>query len=281
MDTFKKHALIMALVFFGLNMNPTNAMADSSTPANVQVIELPDKLNTIIDSLANDADVKYYSFTAIRGQRVLINQINPENSPWLIEYKESDTWKTKHGDEAFATPNMNPGQQVQIRVSKKSYRNIKKDEHYKILFGSAPRLADTEVTGDVEHFNTQFGKHRAYRVLNWQTRIVDYKGHPLEGVRVTLELNTNQNSNSKNILSQGISNKSGFFRTSLALPECQGEDRTEPFWLWQYGFRTKWQLTYNTGYWFAYPDSHENGGAGSKTGIKTSFVHICTQKIIR
>ncbi|AHF68789.1 hypothetical protein PCH70_36360 [Pseudomonas cichorii JBC1] len=40
-------------------------------------------------------------------------------------------------------------------------------------------------------------------------------------------------------------------------------------------------MTYNTGYWFAYPDSHEDGGAGSKTGSKTPFVHICTQKIIR
>ncbi|MBX8497746.1 hypothetical protein [Pseudomonas cichorii] len=281
MDTLKKHALIMALVFSGLNMNPVNTMADSGAPATAQAIELPDKLNTIIDSLANDADVKYYSFTAIRGQRVLINQINPENSPWLIEYKESDTWKTKHGDEAFATPNMNPGQQVQIRVSKKPQRIIPKDASYEILFGSAPRLADIEMTGDVEHFNTKFGRHKAYRVLNWQTRVVDYKGHPLEGVRVTLELNTNQNLNLKHTLSQKTSNKSGFIRTSFSLPECQGKESTEPFWLWQYGFRTQWQLTYNTGYWFMYPDSHENGGSGSRTGIKTAFAHICTQKIIR
>lgn len=30
------------------------------------VVELPDKLNTVIDTLDNDDDVKYYSFTALQ-----------------------------------------------------------------------------------------------------------------------------------------------------------------------------------------------------------------------
>jgi hypothetical protein len=39
--------------------------------------------------LENPEDVKQYSFTAVRGQRVMIREIRiiPEKSPWKIEYK--------------------------------------------------------------------------------------------------------------------------------------------------------------------------------------------------
>ncbi|MFJ4145191.1 hypothetical protein [Pseudomonas sp. NPDC089734] len=287
MDTFYRHILIIALAFTGLGMNPISAIADPTPPAtdqnetSPQIVELPDKLNTIIDSLTHDSDVKYYSFTAIRGQRVLINQIDPANAPWLIEYKDGDIWKTKYGDEAYTTPNLDVGKQIQLRVSRKPQHSIPENSRYEILFGSAPRLSDHQVTGDAEQFTPYFGKHRAYRTLDWQTQVVDYKGHPLEGVRVTLELNINQDSNSSYIASQGTSNKSGFIRTSLSLPACHGSKATDPFWIWQHGFRTKWQLTYNPGNWFMYPNSHEKGGVGSKNGEKVSFVHICTQRIIR
>lgn len=59
------------------------------TSAEPQPAVLADGLNKIIDTLENPEDVKQYSFTAVRGQRVMIREIRiiPEKSPWKIEYK--------------------------------------------------------------------------------------------------------------------------------------------------------------------------------------------------
>ncbi|MEB0042006.1 MULTISPECIES: hypothetical protein [unclassified Pseudomonas] len=57
--------------------------------AQPQYTVLPDKLNTMTGTLDNDLDVKYYTFTAVRGQKVMIHELGrtSANSPWKIEYK--------------------------------------------------------------------------------------------------------------------------------------------------------------------------------------------------
>jgi hypothetical protein len=47
---------------------------------------LADRLNKIVDTLENPEGVKHYSFTAVRGQKVMIREIRhlPEKSPWKI-----------------------------------------------------------------------------------------------------------------------------------------------------------------------------------------------------
>ena len=244
---------------------------------------LPDKLNTLSDTLTHDLEVKHYSFISQRGQQVLINPINYDStgSPWLIEYKTDARWITHHSSEPYVTPALIPGTVVELKVSKKPQHSTPSGAHYEIEFGSAPRLIDNDISGDVDHFNIYFGKYRAYRTFNWKTRVVDYTGKPLEGVKVTLELNIDQDASTAHIVSYGISNVWGLVRTSFGLPECQGRTTADPFWLFQYGARRQWQLTYNPGYWFMYPDSNEKGGVGSRNGEKSSFVHVCSQRIIR
>jgi hypothetical protein len=102
-----KRSLMMAVAFVvtGLNM-PASALSNTNTSTENPTVEqplplatdLPDKLNTLVGSLANDTDVKYYTFTAARGQRVLIKPLNyhPSTFPSLIEYKINDQWQTQN-----------------------------------------------------------------------------------------------------------------------------------------------------------------------------------------
>lgn len=96
-----KRSLMMAVAFVitGLNM-PASALSNTNTSTENPTVEqtlplatdLPDKLSTVVGSLANDTDVKYYTFTAARGQRVLIKLLNyhPSTFLLLIEYKIND-----------------------------------------------------------------------------------------------------------------------------------------------------------------------------------------------
>lgn len=186
----------------------------------------------------------------------------------------------KRGPGTYLSQDLPVGQRVEMRVSKAPGTTLKPGTPYKILFGSAPRIANFDVAGDAEEF-LYFGKSRAYRAINWQAQVMDYKGHPLSGVEVKLELNIDQNSGSNHIVSRGVSNLSGMIWGTMSLPECQGSPATPDLWIWLNGVRRQWQLTYNPGYWYMYPDGNENGGVGGRNGEKVSFVHICSRKMIR
>ncbi len=177
-----------------------------STSTPTRAIELPDKLNTITDSLTSDSEVKHYAFTAVRGQRIVItaDAHAAGDWPWQIEYKLSDNWVVKRGPDTYLSQDLPVGQRVEMRVSKAPGTTLKPGTPYKILFGSAPRIANFDVAGDAEEF-LYFGKSRAYRAINWQAQVMDYKGHPLSGVEVKLELNIDQNSGSNHIVSRGVS----------------------------------------------------------------------------
>jgi hypothetical protein len=279
---------IIVSILGGITLGTAYGSASTESPPTTtvsnapQVIELPDKLNTIIDKLASDSDVKHYVFTAVRGQRILIktDSSSAESWPWMIEYNISGSWEVKRGPDTYLSPDLPIGRRIEMRVSKASGAVLKSGASYKILFGSAPRLISSKVSGDAEEF-LYFGKHRAYRTINWETLVKDYKGHPLSGVEVTLELNVDQDSGAHHIVSRGVSNLSGLIRTTLNLPECQGRQATPDIWIWLNGVRRQWQLTYNQGYWYMSPEGNENGGVGGKHGEKVSFVHICSRRMLR
>jgi hypothetical protein len=262
----------------------TSAMNEASTnpQSPLNTVDLPDKLNTIIDTLQNDMDVKYYKFIAIRGQKVLINTtlLNTVNSPWRVEYKTTGDWKIVPTDQ-FTIQDLKPGDEILLKVSKQPRIQIRQGEDFKIEFGSAPWIRNREYTGDVDYFRPHFGKLTAFESLSWRAQVVDYTDHPLEGVRVTMELNTDQDAGSRYITSTAISNRGGQVSGTFKLPACTGRQSTGPFWLWQHGYRQGWQVSYNNGNWFIAPNSHENGGAGSRNGETAPFVAVCSRQAIR
>ena len=170
---------------------------------------------------------------------------------------------------------------MELRISRSPGKVIQPGSRFEILFGSAPQLKNSVVSGDAGEFQVQFGKSIAYRSINWRTQVEDSKGHPLSGVTVALEVNADQESGQGHIVSAGTSNRSGMIWKTVTLPDCQGEYAHGPFWIWQNGVRREWMLTYNTGYWFMSPTANEAGGVGSRNGEKVSFVNLCNKHMIR
>jgi hypothetical protein len=82
-------------------------------------IDLPDELNKIRGSLEIGEDAKYYTFTAIRGQKVMIREIryNDQKSPWKIEYKVDQVWTIVTPGKSAVTDPLPLHRQVQVRIS--------------------------------------------------------------------------------------------------------------------------------------------------------------------
>jgi hypothetical protein len=254
----------------------------AAAPAEPLPTVLADGLNKIVDTLENPEDVKYYSFSAIRGQKVMIREVHlpPEKSPWKIEYKIDQDWIKIHSSASYISPALTPQQQVLVRVSKDLSGATQPVKHYVIEIGSAPYLRNTKVAGDAQRYVIHFGKTMFVRKVDWSTLVRDSTNHPLGGVTVELEIETDQPPSTNRIVSQRTAGPSGFIDTTFNLDGCIGKNTTPPF-VGVYDFKTKWQLTYNKGYWFMYPHGNPDGAVGSRNGDRVPLVHICTQKIVR
>jgi hypothetical protein len=262
--------------------------AQSITPTIMEVeetepvaIDLPDELNKIRGSLEIGEVAKYYSFTAIRGQKVMIREIryNDQPSPWKIEYKIGQEWRTLPSQESYITEDLPPQQKVQMRISNDPGKRVPLGTAYELEFGSAPHLRDNKIVGEGDKYAIHFNVYKFVSRFEWTVYVRDSKGHPVKGATVELDMDIDDESPSGSVRFQAVSNTAGYIYKPLSLPPCVGKNTTAPF-VGVYDFKTKWQLTYNTGSWVMHPLGHPNGGIGARNRSEVPLVHICTQKIV-
>lgn len=118
-NTSRKNALHLAtvLTFSGFITGPVSAMAEQDTSLNFEmrspvtetdakpsvkllkstepgITELPDKLTRVFGRTDNENDKVHYSFTSIRGQRVMIYNLptRAQGPDWNVEYKIDKDW---------------------------------------------------------------------------------------------------------------------------------------------------------------------------------------------
>jgi hypothetical protein len=262
--------------------------AQSITPKIMKVeqtepvaIDLPDELNKIRGSLEIGESVKYYSFTAIRGQKVMIREIryNDQQSPWKIEYKVDQHWTIVTPGKSEITDTLIPNQQVQVRISNDPGKPVPPGTPYGLQISSAPYLVNHRVIGDADRYAIHFPVYKFVNTFEWFTHVRDSTGHPLKGVTIELRMDIDDKSPFGGQVYRKDSNHGGAMLTNITLPACVGRYTTTPF-VGVFDFRTKWQLTYNTGNWYMSPEGHEEGGVGRRYGDRVPLVHICTKKIV-
>lgn len=95
----------------GTNVAVLTPSAELAEPTDAELTDLPDKINSIFDKLESANDVKYYSFTALREQKVMINHIQQaaENSYWKIEYNIGAKWQPAPTFDSIITPTLPVG----------------------------------------------------------------------------------------------------------------------------------------------------------------------------
>lgn len=254
------------------NQDFTGALTEVT---NVQITDLPDKINSVFDKLENAGDVKYYSFTALRGQKVMINDVlrGAEGSYWKIEYNITGNWQPAPTFEPLITPSLTAGQKVQIRISHPVGVPVQSNKYFQIDVGSAPYAhtirIETEGPKTGSYFSTSTFRDR----IMWATNIRDSTGQLLEGATVDFVINTDDQNPSNEVRSRRVTVTGGIVEY-VSFPACSGRHVTTPF-TGVYDFIRKWQATYNTGHW------HVSVRGNPSTGISpVPIAQICSMKII-
>jgi len=242
---------------------------------DVQITELPDKINRIFDKLETASDVKYYSFTALRGQKVMINDVplGTEKPYWNIEYNLTGNWQPVPKSESLITPSLTVGQKVQIRISHPTGEPIQLERYFHIDFGSAPYAHTIRIETEGPKTGSYFWTSTFRDRIMWATNIRDSTGQFLEGATVDFVITDDDQNSSNEVTSRRVTITGGIVEY-VSFPACSGRYVTTPF-TGVYDFTTKWQATYNTGHW------HVSVLGNPATGSSpVPITQVCSMKLI-
>lgn len=284
---FKSTGVRSVLLFWGLLLVAGAAPAMSflsiaaipviASNASQPVTVLPDKLNTLEDSLADESDAKHYSFTALRGQDVLIRMQGLKNPSLTLEYNRNGNWSAIPWGTPFIVSDLQPNQEVKVRISKTPPVPSLADDIYKLEFGSAPYYTDSLVRGDASQLPLYWGVTQAYKILNWSVRLSDSTGHALEGATATLILDSGAGMSATDLTTDSTGNAAGITQ----LGGCHGNLKSDPFWTSSGKHYYRWEVEYNRGHWFIQVQGKEASGVGGQHVPNVSFAHICHQRMLR
>lgn len=251
-----------------IDQPPSNELAE---PTDTQPIELPDKVNRIFDKLKNATDVKYYSFTALRGQQVMINHVRQgtENSYWKIEYNLGEKWQLAPTFDSLITSSLIAGQKVKLRISHPTSSPFQPNRFYHIDFGSAPYAHNIRIETRGPKTGTYFSTTTFRDQITWSTNIRDSTDHFLEGATVDFILQPDDQNPSNTLKSQRITTTGGIVQY-IDFQSCTGRHSTNPF-TGVYDNVTWWRAGYNTGHWYVTIRGNPN------TGISpVPITQVCT-----
>lgn len=307
-NTSKTTALHMAmmLTFIGFSSGPAGAMgffgAEQNKPLNLEmsdlitamsgeppveilkaaepkIMELPDKLTRVFGRTNNENEKVHYSFTAARGQRVMIYNLptRAEGPDWNVEYKIDKDWIQVPAKHSFISSELPPNQKVLMRISRSPGMTMETGDSYVVEFGSAPYIdrKRTVLSGDYQWFLPYFHDHFFRHSLSWRTLVTDSKGHPVEGAMVHLVLNPDEHQPHKLTIKEYITDPSGYISGNMRFDDCIGRNTTPPF-TEALNSGLKWRATYNTGYWSFSVRGNDIGG------LETSpLTQMCSANTVR
>ncbi|WP_341521024.1 hypothetical protein AABC73_22475 [Pseudomonas sp. G.S.17] len=281
---FGKRALYMAVAFtlLGGMGNAVDVMATQNLGDTVvaeQVGETPvvlvDKLNVFNGFLQNNVEVKYYSFTAVRGQNVMFRGARPASWPSGVayEYKAGDVWQLLPANGVHIFDSLTPGDEVLIRVFKRPNSNTV-SRAYGFRFGSAPYHASADlIRSDAQGLPLYAGIFQAFREVTWSIHIHDSTGHPLEGAKASIEV--------------GVAEKvdvytaaDGRAAATIALPACEGSMVSNSFSTGSGTLKRWWNLRYNPGRLVAKLEDDDRGYQWNSGAIDSTFGHVCKQWLL-
>ena len=278
---FKKHAMYMTIAL-ALLSGMVNAVAaknldDTMVVAQdaVQPIILADKLHGFNGFLQNNAEVKYYSFTAVRGQNVMFRGTRPASWPPGVayEYKTGDVWQLLPANGVHIFDNLTPGDEVLIRVFKRPNSNTV-SRAYEFRFGSAPYHASADlIRSDAQGLPLYAGVFQAFREVNWSIHIHDSTGQPLEGAKASIQVGVAE----KIDLYTAVDGRAA---ATIALPGCEGSMASNSFSTGNGTLKRWWNLRYNPGRLVAKLEDDDRGYRWNSGTIDNTFGHICKQWLL-
>lgn len=191
------------------------------------VVVLSDKIHEITQTLESTSAVHQYSFTAIRGQDVLLTTPSIYyNKRWTVEYQtDGGAWKPKTHAGAYKISDLNPGSQVNVRVLAVE-GGVFENGEYGIVFGSFPRmnydLLNEKGILPISAFQDNvygFLATQAFKEVTLEATFTDSKAHPLEGGQLKFSLTTGTKQKIDKVF---ISDKEGKISQLIEFKRCEG-----------------------------------------------------------
>jgi len=260
-------------------------------PASVEVGDdvgvaekLGDQLHSKTAILETENTIHFYSFVAVRGQKVML--ANPINNDvpvhWEVEYFENDEWKKLIGN-LKVFQGLEPGAEVNVRISHK-----KDQPHsmlpYTLVFGSSPvlkeyRLSDQYRMKRIPSGFTQpsFLPVQGSIAAELEASFTDSVGVPLKGAigRFVLDL---KESRIRPVVEWVVSDAEGRVSKTVSFERCYGGRESGEI-NYFYGPGT-WRSYYYVGtYHFA--NAYLDPSAQISVPLGQVFGHVCGHRKVR
>ncbi|MEE4684556.1 hypothetical protein V2K59_06855 [Pseudomonas alliivorans] len=213
------------------------------------VVVLSDKIHEISQMLESNSAVHQYSFTAIRGQDVLLTTPGSQyDKLWKVEYQiDGATWKPKPYAGAQKISGLNPGSQVNVRVL--AVEGVKfASTEYRIVFGSFPHM-NYDLLNEkgilpisaFQQYLEGFLATQAFKEATLEATFTDSKAYPLEGGQLKFSLTTGTKQNIEKVF---ISDREGKISQLIEFRRCEGGWPADDI----YEFTDKTRYTWSTRY---------------------------------
>ncbi len=267
-------------------VNNSVEFAPNDSAGNVSgVVTLSDALHVKREVLASPDDVHYYSFTAVRGQKVVVARAPDyiDEVFWDIELLDSGEWKPLP-ETTMVFSGLVPGSEIQIRVS------YKKDavfipQPYGVVFGSYPVLKEFKLRDQYGirripsgHTQPSFLLVQGYTEANIEAYFVDSLDTPLKGALGRLDMSLAE-SRIKPFFKDVVSDENGKINEVVSFERCYGgRESDEINWFYGPGI---WRSYYYVGrYRFTSVVSEQHGSAEASEDDQV-FGHICQHRKIK
>ncbi|MEX6664414.1 hypothetical protein [Pseudomonas sp. W2-17] len=262
------------------------AVAPIESPSKVSgVVALTDALHVKKEVLVSPDDVHYYSFTSVRGQKVVVARSHDFSDDvfWDIEVLDDGKWQLLP-EKTMVFSGLEPGSQIQIRVSYKKGA-VFVPQPYGIVFGSYPVLKEFKLRDQYGikripsgHTQPAFLLVQGYTEANIEAYFVDSLDTPLKGAMGRLDMSLAE-SRIKPISRDVVSDENGRVTEVVSFERCYGGRESGDI-NYIYGPGT-WRSYYYVGsYRFTNVVSELTGTAAASEGDKV-FGHVCHHRKIK
>jgi hypothetical protein len=250
--------------------------------------DLADKLNHLESSLASTTDVHYYSFTALRGQKVIVAWKEGVAVPPNVqfEYFDKGGWNIKQLGGRYVFSEIKPGQALKIRLSQKQGLPFAQGQKYDIFFGSYPVLKKYALKDEAGvlkipagYSDLRWDTVQAYTDVTMEAFFTDTKNAPLEGAVARLKLELNE-SRIPLINSDAESDSAGRISQLVNMGRCVGGFEAKDFTRYDHGHNT-WRTYYYKGSWLIYNRLLGNQSLLESFPDQGTIGHICKHRLIR
>jgi hypothetical protein len=267
-------------------VNNSVEFAPNDSAGNVSgVVALSDALHVKREVLASPDDVHYYSFIAVRGQKVVVARATDfiDEVFWDIELLDSGEWKPLP-ETTMVFSGLVPGSEIQIRVSYKK-GTVFIPQPYEVVFGSYPVLKEFKLRDQYGikripsgHTQPSFLLVQGYTEANIEAYFVDSLDTPLKGAVGRLEMSLAE-SRIKPFFKDVVSDENGRIREVVNFERCYGGRESSDI-NYMYGPGTWRSYCYVGEYRFTSLVSEQRGKAELLEGTQI-FGHVCQHRKIK